>query len=468
MVASRVKGVANTFVLVQLVVVTAFYWISAWIWEAMRGVHPAGLKPFVFYNEFLLLGILALTQASRRDLAQGENGTRFAFQLAGRQTFAGLFTVFMVALALGDRNFPRGFLFTFAPVLYLVLCLSNRFLARGLAGWFFSAGHQTPVLLVGNPQRVPHLNVWLEGKKAFGLAPVGYVEGSDQDGTLQHSAFPCVGRFADIESIIDRMRIKQVILLELSRWQPQLRELTSLCEARGLRLLVISDLEKQFRHSIRFFNDEGLQFIGLRDEPLEDPVNRLLKRALDLTVSLPVVLLILPPATLMVWLLHRLQSPGPVFYIQERAGLENRPFRMIKFRTMHTNHGREDAQATREDSRIFPAGAWLRKLSLDELPQFINVLRGEMSVVGPRPHLTAHNRVFAQEMSNYHVRSIVKPGISGLAQVRGYRGETKKQEDIVHRVTADIAYLENWSIGLDCVIILKTIRQMVLPPANAY
>jgi lipopolysaccharide/colanic/teichoic acid biosynthesis glycosyltransferase len=124
-------------------------------------------------------------------------------------------------------------------------------------------------------------------------------------------------------------------------------------------------------------------------------------------------------------------------------------------------------QATDGDSRIYPAGRWLRKFSIDELPQFVNVLLGDMSVVGPRPHLLKHDEQFAQAMANYSVRGIVKPGITGLAQVRGFRGEIKSPSDVINRVESDIQYLENWSFWMDCWIILRTIGQVVFPPRTA-
>ena len=164
----------------------------------------------------------------------------------------------------------------------------------------------------------------------------------------------------------------------------------------------------------------------------------------------------------------RWQSPGSIFYVQPRAGLQNRPFRIFKYRTMHPHHGVEAKQALRDDGRIYAAGRWLRKLSIDELPQFWNVLRGEMSVVGPRPHLIEHSQTFADAMENYNVRAIVKPGITGLAQIRGFRGGTSEPQDIIGRVTADIQYLEHWSFAQDCWIICRTAWQVLAPPRNAY
>jgi lipopolysaccharide/colanic/teichoic acid biosynthesis glycosyltransferase len=134
---------------------------------------------------------------------------------------------------------------------------------------------------------------------------------------------------------------------------------------------------------------------------------------------------------------------------------------------MHDGNGELGKQATANDARIFPAGRWLRKFSIDEFPQFLNVLRGEMSVVGPRPHLVEHNQQFSHGMAGYHLRAFVKPGITGLAQVRGFRGEAKTPEDIEARLQSDMVYLENWSVPLDVAIILRTIWQVFSPPKSA-
>ncbi|HEX8255624.1 MAG TPA: sugar transferase, partial [Thermoanaerobaculia bacterium] len=188
----------------------------------------------------------------------------------------------------------------------------------------------------------------------------------------------------------------------------------------------------------------------------------------DIAISLPVMLAIFPVLTLIVWLAQRLQSPGPLFHVQTRAGLQNRRFPILKFRTMHPQNADVARQARDGDERVYPIGKWFRKLSIDEVPQFWNVLRGDMSIVGPRPHLIEHNNQFSQFMANYHVRTFVKPGITGLAQVRGYRGEARSNADIENRVACDIEYLENWNLSLECGIILRTCAQMVIPPRTAY
>jgi lipopolysaccharide/colanic/teichoic acid biosynthesis glycosyltransferase len=279
---------------------------------------------------------------------------------------------------------------------------------------------------------------------------------------------PVLGHPDAIEQIVRERGITQVIVLEFPLVTEINRNIIRVCDQLGVRLLIVSDLEEKLRHPVTHFEDDGFRFIGLREEPLENPLNRCCKRAIDIAIALPVMLFIFPVLTVIVWLAQRLQSPGPLFHVQTRAGMQNRRFNIYKFRTMHPHNGDVARQATDGDERVYPLGKWFRKLSIDEVPQFWNVLRGDMSIVGPRPHLIEHNQQFSRYMANYHVRTFVKPGITGLAQVRGYRGEARTNADIENRVACDIEYLENWNLSLECGIILRTCAQLLVPPRSAY
>jgi putative colanic acid biosynthesis UDP-glucose lipid carrier transferase len=259
-----------------------------------------------------------------------------------------------------------------------------------------------------------------------------------------------------------------VILLEFPLFTDIYQDIIRICDQLGIRLFILSDLEEKLRHSVTHFEDGGFRFIGLREEPLENPLNRFLKRAIDLLIAGPVMLFIFPPLALIVFLVQRAQSPGPLFHVQRRAGMQNRQFKIYKFRTMKPDHDDLSRQARDGDARVYPLGKWLRRLSLDEVPQFWNVLLGDMSIVGPRPHLIEHNNEFSRFMENYNVRTFVKPGITGLAQVRGFRGEARDNSDIENRVACDIEYLENWNLSLECGIILRTFTQLINPPRTAY
>jgi lipopolysaccharide/colanic/teichoic acid biosynthesis glycosyltransferase len=209
-----------------------------------------------------------------------------------------------------------------------------------------------------------------------------------------------------------------------------------------------------------YIEDDGFSFVTTHQEPLENPLSQLMKRILDVSVALPTVIFLLPPVALLVWLIHRWQSPGPLFFKQCRAGFRNQQFDILKFRTMHVDNPDQTRQATQNDARIFRAGNWLRRFGIDEIPQFLNVLKGDMSVVGPRPHLLAHNLQFAHQIKKYHIRALVKPGITGLAQLRGFHGEIRSMDDIRARLESDISYLEDWRLSLDILIIFQTALQI--------
>jgi lipopolysaccharide/colanic/teichoic acid biosynthesis glycosyltransferase len=256
--------------------------------------------------------------------------------------------------------------------------------------------------------------------------------------------------------------------VEFPRHNGSMRGYTNLCEARAVRLLVIADLDQVFGHPLAILEEQGLFFIGLREEPLENPINRFLKRCLDIAISLPVVLLILPPLMLVVWIGQRRQSPGPLFFWQPREGFQNEPFDILKFRTLHVGAVPDERlPSSKDDPRLYAFGSFLRQTSLDEMPQFWNVLCGKMSVVGPRPHLKVYNDHYRKVFFRAYVRSLVKPGITGLAQARGFRGDARTPEEVVHRLESDIEYLENWSFWRDCWLILRTALQVVIPPKTA-
>jgi putative colanic acid biosynthesis UDP-glucose lipid carrier transferase len=319
---------------------------------------------------------------------------------------------------------------------------------------------QENTLLVGSCERVARLAPWLQRKARFGLRTVGVL--CDENHVhCSPPQCPVLGLSSALARVIATLRVSQVVLID---FREDYAALVDPVQRSGARLLIVSDLAERLGHSISMFEDDGFHFFSLHLEPLENPVNRILKRSFDILFSLLVLIFILPPVSLIVWLLHRLQSCGPLFFRQVRAGIQNREFVIWKFRTMHPAAPSSDpAQA----DRIFPAGRLLRRYSLDELPQFINVLRGEMSVVGPRPHLVEHNVQFAQVMSAFHIRAFVKPGITGLAQVRGFRGEALTVEAVSHRLESDMLYLENWSPLLDLVIVLRTAWQVLFPPDAA-
>tara|TARA_B100000678_G_scaffold43015_4_gene32605 strand:+ start:85192 stop:86499 length:1308 start_codon:yes stop_codon:yes gene_type:complete len=211
-----------------------------------------------------------------------------------------------------------------------------------------------------------------------------------------------------------------------------------------------------------------LPILSLRDIPIEDPLNQFIKRSFDIVLSLLVIIGILSWLSPILAILIKLESKGPVFFRQKRNGLDYKEFYCYKYRSMRINPDANIHQVSRNDKRITNVGKFLRKTSIDELPQFINVLFGDMSIVGPRPHMVSHTHMYAERIDKFMVRHFVKPGITGLAQVSGYRGEVETENDIINRVKYDIFYLENWSLLLDIKIIFQTVFNTLKGEDKAY
>ncbi|RYG50728.1 MAG: undecaprenyl-phosphate glucose phosphotransferase, partial [Chitinophagaceae bacterium] len=244
--------------------------------------------------------------------------------------------------------------------------------------------------------------------------------------------------------------------------------LVSEAEKQCVKLKIVPDLNSVIaaHFQIRYMND--FPVLSLRPEPLENLHNRFKKRIFDVIFSSLVIILLMSWLYPLLALLIKLQSPGPVLFKQKRSGRNNKPFVCYKFRSMRVNKDSEKVQATKNDNRITPIGRFLRRSSLDELPQFFNVLKGEMSVVGPRPHMLSHTEQYRSIIDQFMVRHFLKPGITGWAQVSGLRGETKEVEQMEKRIQKDIWYLENWSLMLDMRIIYLTLYQVIRGDEKAY
>jgi putative colanic acid biosynthesis UDP-glucose lipid carrier transferase len=468
MVTQRTEGLYRLFLLCQIVLVAALFWIGVWIMVAFQsGGDQMTWRRYSIYCVLLVLGMTI--ESIARDGSKNyflQNELLRQHRLSLRQTLASTGTLVLYLIATKDAFISRFFFFNFVPWLYVALLFSHHYLPSFLARGLFQSHHLEKTLLIGTSAKARQLRAWLRRKEDIGLRTIGLL--SDEQIGQTEEGVPVLGNPDDAERVIRERGITQIILLEFPLFTEINRNIISVCDQLGVRLLIVSDLEEKLRHPVTHFEDDGFRFIGLREEPLENPLNRFVKRTIDIAIAWPVMFIIFPILTVIVWLAQRIQSPGPLFHVQTRAGLQNRRFPILKFRTMHPHNGEVARQATEGDERVYPLGRWFRKLSIDEVPQFWNVLRGEMSIVGPRPHLIEHNNEFSQFMANYHVRTFVKPGITGLAQVRGFRGEARDSVDIQKRVACDIEYLENWNLSLECGIILRTCVQVFAPPASAY
>jgi undecaprenyl-phosphate glucose phosphotransferase len=464
----RIRGLNRAYYCILVIVVTGFYWLYLLVLESLlKSSSGYTYERYVMYN---LAAIIALAIRGLNSGEKVQQLLRSDFQSNHRAAFHDMYlagaAILLVLVATKDLIISRLFLFTFLPLLYLVLFFSHRFIPRILVKTFFTNGHLQKALLVGPLEKAERIENWYTQMLNLGLDATCFFQGFGGNGDPSH-VLSSTG-LTTLERIVRREGITQVVLLELPEKRENLSGIVAVCNRLGSRLLMIDNLPEIFNRSVSHFSLSGLNLITVMEEPLEDPVNRLVKRAMDVTISVLVVCLILPPLAVLVAIFQRCQSPGPLFFRQTRSGRSNKPFRIFKFRTMSPTNQNPARQASQNDKRVYHFGRWLRKTSLDEIPQFINVLRGEMSVVGPRPHMIVHNRRFAEVMASYHIRAFVKPGITGMAQVSGCRGEARTDTEILERVKLDIAYIENWSLFQDFLIVLKTVLQVVLPRNTAY
>lgn len=248
----------------------------------------------------------------------------------------------------------------------------------------------------------------------------------------------------------------------------QINKLIDFADNNLRELKFIPDNKEIFSKKLKYEYYDYIPVLSIRNIPLQEPINKFAKRLFDILLASFVIVFILSWLTPLLAIIIKLESKGPVFFKQTRNGFNYQEFDCYKFRSMTPNKSAHLHQATKGDHRITKVGAFIRKTSMDELPQFFNVLYGDMSVVGPRPHMVSHTNKYARSVDKFMVRHFVKPGITGLAQISGYRGEIEQDKDIINRVKYDIFYVENWSILLDLKVIFQTFFNALKGEDKAY
>ena len=323
----------------------------------------------------------------------------------------------------------------------------------------------TKYIIVGaNPAGEALFN-FFEGHKSMGNKFMGFFD-ENPHGVMGHGRLAVQGNLADLKRFCQREHINEIFFAMPLTRKDVMDDLIRFADDHFISFKMVPEfaaLPKEVHLS--FY--ETIPVLSLRREPLEIIFNKILKRSFDIAFSLGFLIFVFPWVFLVVGAAIKLSSPGPIFFRQLRPGRRNRLFECYKFRTMRVNNSTE-LQATKGDARITRIGAFLRKTSIDELPQFINVLKGDMSIVGPRPNLISQLEHYSQTLEQYKIRHFVTPGITGYAQVNGYRGETREDGLMAKRVEFDVAYIQNWSFWLDLKIIWLTVYNMIRGEKNAY
>ena len=444
------------FVLLNLIIYAFF----RWHWR-MGSWGPGMVEIFILAsNAALLLSQIKFPTIIHLRLVGAGDIIRKLTLLTSCQALLGflLIKVFAYKMAVGWLSLEIGTVFFF-------LLVFARLGQRWFIKLYREAGRNSRIVMfVGTDPEQVRLYHLLKNDPTLGYRVVGFY-GDELEGEK---------KLGSMDDLLKDMEQPEKILLcdELYMCVPRrekelIRRVSALCDHYMVRFYYVPVHVETISLNLKREMLNDMEVFTTYENPLENPVNKVVKRAFDIVFS-SVFLLLSAFLFPIVWLMIRLQSPGPLFFKQLRTGLDGKDFYCYKFRSMHVNADADRLQATKDDPRKFPFGDFMRKTNIDEIPQFWNVLKGDMSIVGPRPHMLAHTELYSQLIGKYMVRHFVKPGVTGWAQVTGFRGETKELWQMEGRVKRDIWYMEHWSIWLDIRIIWLTFKTIFVHDKNAY
>ena len=414
-----------------------------------------GRLPFRIYMSALLLivpGYLLLYYACSLYTPKRVQGRRLEFSNIWKANTIGMFLLLAVLYMIKLMDFSRHVIFIFYVVNICMEILSRTLIRVGLRKMRASGYNQKHILLVGYSRACEEYIDRILANPQWGYQIRGILDDNVAAGT-EYKGIKVLGRIANLMVILPQNHLDEIaITLGLSEYF-RLEEIVALCEKSGVHTKFIPDYNRIIPTKPYTEDILGLPVINVRYVPLTNTFNALVKRIMDIFGAIAAIVLF-SPIMLFSVIMIKLTSPGPLIYKQERVGLHNRTFMMYKFRSMEVQPPEEEKKAwtVKNDPRVTNFGKFMRKTSIDELPQLFNVLKGEMSLVGPRPERPFFVEKFREEIPRYMIKHQVRPGLTGWAQVNGYRGNTS----IRKRIEYDLYYIENWTIGLDVKILILT------------
>ena len=427
-------------------------------------VREKNLRLYEQTGSWFLLVISCIAAAWLLGIRVHERG-RNSVNIANRAVLnaATTFILYNGLMAIIYELVLQGKLLLLQAALTGVLYVLWHLLVRKLIGWIRRKGSNNyTVAMVGSDPNMLQVCQFLnesfneEGYKVLGMfteRPEEIPDGVKNLGTPEN-AITYVEKHGDV--------LKEVLCsLNPATETDYVNRLVSTCESQMVRFKYVPNMEGYPKRKMNISQLGSVNVISLHEEPLNTPLAKFIKRSADVFFSGLFLITLFPIIWLVCAIGIKLSSPGPVFFKQKRTGYEGKEFWCYKFRSMHASADADTKQAVKGDNRVFKFGEFLRKSSIDELPQFINVFRGDMSIIGPRPHMVYHTDIYSDLIGDYMIRHLAKPGITGWAQINGCRGETKELSEMKERVEKDIWYIEHWSVELDVSIILTTVWQML-------
>lgn len=453
----------KTLIALDLLVLNISFLVSRFIFEGRIGENyfKTYLEFWVLINAFWIAIAFICRTYSESNITNFEFFTKRTVQVYLLWLVAILFYLFF------SRQFEVSRFFTIVTILIFGFSLFlNRFLYLGINNYFKKRNHLfNKVIIIGYNETAKKLENYFE-EEGFNTHLLGFIE--DEKNIKELTRHPIL---ADIKNTIQTaiaLDVQEIFSTITPEQNKEIYTLMNMAETECIRFKVVPDMSVFISKPVIINYIRDLPVLSLRSEPLDDVGNRFKKRVLDVIISLLVVIFILSWLVPILGLIIYLESKGPVFFSQLRSGRNNKTFNCLKFRSMKVNKESDTKQATKNDNRITKIGKFIRKSSLDEFPQFFNVLRGEMSLVGPRPHMVKHTSDYSKIVDQYMIRQFLKPGITGWAQVNGLRGEITDNEQIINRVNEDLWYLENWTIWLDIRIMFLTVYKVFKGDEKAF
>ncbi|MCR4755322.1 MAG: undecaprenyl-phosphate glucose phosphotransferase [Lachnospiraceae bacterium] len=444
-------------VLLDAVVIAGSYLLSWWLkFEGPLADTNAGAYTMQFYFSalyFLVPGYLVLYYLNnmytpkRTRRIETEITQVFASNLAGAFVFLVCIAVFKIS------DFSRGLIGIYSAICAFLL-IFERLIIRWVLSHIRRRGYNIKhILLIGYSRAAEEYISRIKANPQWGYVVRGILDDKVPRGTL-YKGVKVIGGIDNLAMILPVSDLDEIaVTLSLSDYD-RLEELVGMCEKSGVHTKFIPDYNSLIPNKPYTEDLNGLPVINIRYIPLTNTFNAIVKRLFDIVSSL-IGIVILSPFLIIVAIIIKSTSKGPVIFKQERVGLHNKPFNMYKFRTMYVQDSDEEVKAwtIKDDPRVTKVGKFFRRTSIDELPQLFNILKGDMSVVGPRPERPQFVEKFREEIPRYMIKHQVRPGLTGWAQINGFRGDTS----IRKRIDYDIYYIENWSFGFDIKIIFLTI-----------
>lgn len=458
MIKDNQKYFNRLLVLLDAVVVAVAYYIAWFVWLSgmVKVLDPemGVLAKELYFSALFAIVPGYLLLYSNCDLYTPKRTTKQVYEIFNiiKANTIGLLAIMVVLYAINLPDFSRGMIFLFYGI-NIVMEVFMRKTVRFTLRYFRKKGYNMKhILLVGYSRAAESYIDRISQNLEWGYIVCGVLDDRIPHGTT-YKGVEVVGSIDTLELILQDNKLDEIgITLALEDYD-RLEEIVNICEKSGVHTKFIPDYNRVIPSSPYLEDLGGLAVVNIRHVPLTNTANMLLKRVVDIFGAL-VAIILFSPIMLIAAIGVKLTSKGPLIFKQERVGLHNRPFKMYKFRTMEVQNEEEEKKGwtKKNDPRVTGIGKILRKTSIDEMPQFFNVLKGDMSLVGPRPERPLFVEKFKEEIPRYMIKHQVRPGVTGWAQVNGYRGDTS----IRKRIEFDLYYIENWTIWLDFKILFLT------------